>query len=95
MAVLIMQASDSKLTLPWWASILLNQAAAKMIVLMEPINKHYGRGRRLRSRTPGPPPFSSMICTPAASRVSANREFISSRRHRSFVPGKFSTTDRT
>ena len=31
--------------LPWWASILLNQASAKMIVLMEPINKRYGHAQ--------------------------------------------------
>jgi hypothetical protein len=45
MAVLIMQASDSKMTLPWRASILLNQATAKIIVLMETINERYGNAQ--------------------------------------------------
>ena len=45
MAVLIMQASDSKMTLPWRASILLNQAIAKIIVLMETINERYGNAQ--------------------------------------------------
>ena len=78
-------------------SIRLIRRAARIIETGKPlstssVDDHASFRRRLRNRTPAPPPFSLMNSTPAASNGPADRQVVGDG-HRRFFISQFSPPD--